>query len=216
MGDAIRYLYRQLILRDVLSFVTPGAIVVFTATYLWHSSIPYDNIHWLLYIPIFGLFYMVGFAAQCLGELFGIIRFTPYGERSWGKRWRVFCCNFTKNYPERSENKQDSKDREESNIWWWEEEEELSKFYDKAEQEEGIKQGHERLVVLKQMCANGFATIFIAATLIAFHHFRPDEWRWLLLFWSVMLLVALFWGYRVHMLKQYTREKVFMDRREKQ
>ena len=31
MGDAIKYLYSQFILRDVLSFVTPGAIVVLTA-----------------------------------------------------------------------------------------------------------------------------------------------------------------------------------------
>ena len=32
IGSAIKYLYSQFILRDVLSFVTPGAIVVWIAT----------------------------------------------------------------------------------------------------------------------------------------------------------------------------------------
>jgi hypothetical protein len=220
MGDAIKYLYSQFILRDVLSFITPGAIVTIAALLLFFPAhvilCVSHSIHWVLYIPIFGVFYMVGFALQCFGDLIGFIRFTPYGqnERSRGKRWRMFCCNFTRHY--------DKKYYKKSNIWWWREEEALSKFYDKADEEidketgkgEGVKQGHERMVVMKQMCANGFMAILVAGVFIAVN-LCPWEYANTVIVSLVafLLFASLLWGYRVHMLKQYTRERVFMDRR---
>ena len=79
-GNVIKDLYEKFILRDILSFVTPGAIVVLTAFVLFiQEPTLRDNLekffeysrsmHWLLYIPLFGVFYTVGFAIQCFGEI---------------------------------------------------------------------------------------------------------------------------------------------------
>jgi len=213
MGDAIKYLYSQFILRDVLSFITPGAIVTITALvillqpheiiYLSHS------IHWVLYIPIFGVFYIIGFALQCFGELIGFIRFTPHSERNCCNRWRMFCCNFTRDYKKR-------KKPNKSIIWWWEEDKKLHEFYEAASDNTGIQQGHERMVVLKQMCGNGFMAILIAGIFIAVDF---CSWQYANIFIvslvAFLFLVSLFWGHRVHMLKQYTRETVFIEERKK-
>jgi len=210
-GDTIKNLYSQFILRDVLSFITPGAIVVFAATYVFYPKLLHSPIHWLLFIPLFGICYIVGFALQCFGELFGFIRFTPYGERSWGKRFGIFSCSFTHDY----DNTDKSKTK--FNIWWWEEQEKLTEFFEATAKNEGVKQGHERLVVLKQMCGNGFTAILVAGVFIAVN-FCP--WQYANIFIvslvAFLLLVSLFWGHRVHMLKQYTREKIIMERRERQ
>lgn len=81
IGDAIQSLYNKFIMRDVLSFVIPGAVVVGSLLdlsqmshilKLFHSN----SIPFILYFPIFGIFYMVGFAVQCLGaEILHVIKF---------------------------------------------------------------------------------------------------------------------------------------------
>jgi hypothetical protein len=79
ISDTIKNLYREFILRDLLSFITPGAIVVGTIVFLqWDISQIlefFKAISWFVYIPIFGASFMVGFAIQCLGEIAGIIKF---------------------------------------------------------------------------------------------------------------------------------------------
>jgi hypothetical protein len=206
MGDAIKYLYSQFILRDVLSFITPGVIVTIAALFLFlqpHEIIWLSrSIHWALYIPIFGVFYMVGFALQCFGDLIGYIRFTPYSGKNCRKRWRMFCCNIEK---------------KKENIWWWEEDRKLHEFYEAASENTGVQQGHERMVVMKQMCGNGFLAIFVAGIFILVHLFCPYTWVNIVLgsLLAIVLLGSLFWGYHVHMLRQYTRETVFMEERER-
>lgn len=79
IGDAIKYLYREFILRDFLSFVTPGAIVVGSMLLLHWDLCQiltfFKSIRLVLYIPIFGILFMVGFAVQCLGaEILPIIK----------------------------------------------------------------------------------------------------------------------------------------------
>jgi hypothetical protein len=214
MGDAIKYLYSQFILRDVLSFITPGAIVTIAALLLFFPAhvilCVSHSIHWALYIPIFGVFYMVGFALQCFGDLIGFIRFTPYGEkeRSCGKRWRMFCCDFTRDYDKR-------KKPNKSNIWWWKEDEKLHEFYEAAADNTGVQQGHERMVVMKQMCANGFLALLIAGIFIPVYLFCTYTWVNIILgaLLAIVLLGSLLWGYHVHMLRQYTRETVFIEER---
>jgi len=221
IGSAIKYLYSQFILRDVLSFVTPGAIVVLAALLLLvpEPSLIYSikkliyysrEMHWLLYIPLFGLFYVVGFAVQCFGEMFGVITYTPYAKKSCGKRFSMLWCNWKKDW----ENAH--KPWNKSNFWWWEEAEETSEFFEAMSGNEKVLQGHERLVVLKQMCANNFVAIIVAIIIAVFFWIiRHFDWSsWFMLLAVVPLLVSLFWGHRVHLLKQYTREKVAMKRRQ--
>jgi len=74
IGDGIQYLYSKFIMRDLLSFVTPGAIIVGTLFLIhWDFSWKFDffkDIPFILYIPSFGVLYIVGFAVQCLGAEF--------------------------------------------------------------------------------------------------------------------------------------------------
>lgn len=68
-----RFLYTEFILRDLLTFITPGAILVGAALYMWWGRAIFlsvaASIPWLLYIPIFGVFFVVGFALHVFGIL---------------------------------------------------------------------------------------------------------------------------------------------------
>jgi hypothetical protein len=76
--ELIRYFYEQWILRDVLGYVTPGAIVVIAV------SLQYANpekivetlgeIPIIAYIPLYGLLFAVGFAIQNLGEILRLLK----------------------------------------------------------------------------------------------------------------------------------------------
>ena len=81
IGDAIKYLYREFILRDLLSFVTPGAIVVGSLLLPWCNlsqiqELPafLKSIPFVVYIPIFGVFFMAGFAIQCFGVVTHLLK----------------------------------------------------------------------------------------------------------------------------------------------
>ncbi len=220
IGSAIKYLYSQFILRDVLSFIMPGAIVVLTAFLLFLPETCLTqrlgtlfrfsrDMHWLLYIPLFGVFYVVGFALQCLGELFGFVRFSPYAEKNRSKRWNMFRPSWDKNYDKPKK----------SNMWWWDEHKKHADFFHaiKGDTKDNadLRQGHERLVVMKQMCANGFLAIVIAGFLLAISYI-PLLWVKLLLSITLVvvpLLASLFWGHRVYVLRQYTRERITVDRK---
>ena len=209
IGSAIKYLYSQFILRDVLSFITPGAIVVLTAFLLFLPKpilgpgleklfIYSTSMHWLLYIPLFGGFYMVGFAVQCFGEIWDIIRFTPKGQGSWCQRFKIFWFKWA--------------DSGKNKEWWWHEDHKrFADFFEATEKNGGIRQGRERMVVLKQMCANGFLAISMAVFLLCISLFQLS--LWLILIVAIPLLASLFWGYRVHVLRQNTRETIAIDRK---
>ena len=199
-GDAINNLYRQFLLRDVLSFVTPGAIVVLSVLLLYmppesrlSSLFAYSlSFHWLLYIPLFGLFFMVGFAVQCFGEIIGLIRIHLDAKGCYRQRFKIFLCK-----------KWDDK----SNMWWKKAYEEVFAFYgtiEKNENERALIQ-RERLVVLKQMCANGFVATTIAGLLFIINQWCTSPWCSLIVI--VPLLISLLWGYRVHELRLYAVEK---------
>ena len=219
-GDAIKYLYEKFILRDMLSFVVPGAIVVFTAFILvWPWTILEEqfgnlfkftsSIPWLLYIPLFGLFYMVGFSLQCFGEIIGLIRVHRNAKGSCRQRRKIFHCDWD----------------EESNIWWIKAHKEVVSFYkstqrkdeQEKDQHEWARLQHERLVVLKQMCANGFLACVIALVLLAIRFITnvviiKDSISSYVALGAVgiiglLLIISLLWGYRVHELRLDTMEK---------
>jgi hypothetical protein len=196
VGNAIKYLYSQFILRDVLSYITPGAIVVLTAFLILLPELTLKDslqrlfeysreMHWLLYIPLFGVFYMAGFAIECLGRILGPIRIHPFDKSYLGDRLKVFCP---------------SRDEQDKKIWkGWEEHQEEELDVEKAIQEgKGWAQPtRERLIVLKQMCASGFLAIFIAVVLLGISYTHLFWLKLLLVVILVALLLAsLFWGYR--------------------
>jgi hypothetical protein len=193
LGDAIKYLYEKLILRDVLSFITPGAMIVVTATYLLFPKMFSYYIHcipWPLYIPLFGLFFTAGFAAQCLGEILGM-RMKREMKSTLKQRVNILKC---KNWDD------------DSNIWWKDAFKRDHNFFKATKWDEGAQQGRERLVVLKQMCGNMFIAGVIAVIFLIIDKFT--ESRWFLLIVGVPLFISLFWGRRVHLLRQWSREEV--------
>jgi hypothetical protein len=211
IGNAIRYLYREFVLRDILSFVMPGAIIALTAFLVFIAEptlkeslkklFEYPaSIHWLFYILLFGLFYVVGFAVQCFGEIFDIIRFTPTAQGGWSQRFKIFLCNWANP----------------NNIWWEKAHKELVEFGNTTQGSEGewARHHHERIVVLKQMCANNFLAIVIAGIFILINQYLCAS-SWCLLILVVPLLAALFWGYRVHVLRQNTWEKAIISKWQK-
>ena len=200
-GDAINNLYRQFILRDVLSFITPGAIIVFTALFLFFPELLSRSIHWLLYIPLFGIFYMVGFAVQCLGEILGLITTQGLAKSRLCQRLQIFGCNWA--------------DKSTSIIWWKETHKETVDFFEATSNKEWAQQQRERLVVLKQMCGNGFlaiviAGVFLAANYCPWSHANPCIASLV----AFMLLASLLWGHRIHLLRQDTMGKAILHKPE--
>ncbi|MFH0942108.1 MAG: hypothetical protein V1823_03700 [Chloroflexota bacterium] len=229
-GSSIKYLYQNFILRDVLSFITPGAIIVLTAFYLflypWISS-HYPQIlfiHWLLYIPIFGLFFVVGFAVQCFGEIIGLVRFWPPTPALTG--WNVFWNKlqiFGRNWGQRTQNRwlfEECLRQRTQNRWLFDERLRLEHLSDRAEateHDENAQQSLERLVVLQQMCVNNFLAISIALVFLAWYSCSWTPIKLILLviigLVAFFLLVSLFWGYRVHTLRLYVRDEIIKRRR---
>ncbi len=206
-GDAIKYLYSQFILRDVLSFITPGAIVILTGFLLFlpepcltqrlETLFKYSrDIHWLLYIPLFSVFYIVGFAVQCFGELLGCIRHTPNDDRSClQQRLRIFW---------------DAKEN-----WWHQAHVRIAHFMRATQdcKQKWERERHERFVVLKQMCANGALAIAIAGAFLAVKYHWSQAWPEVVYVVAGLLLISLFWGFRVHMGKEDDWRNVIIDLR---
>ncbi|HUS49303.1 MAG TPA: hypothetical protein VMZ91_04015 [Candidatus Paceibacterota bacterium] len=78
ISDTVKSLYEKFLMRDLLSFITPGSIVVLSIYLLgWGLDMIksfFESLPFLLYIPIFGFLYIVGFATQYFGRLFRLIR----------------------------------------------------------------------------------------------------------------------------------------------
>ena len=197
-GDAIKYLYGKFLLRDILSFVTPGAIVVLTATYLFFPEMLCRSIAWPLYIPLFGLFYATGFAVECLERLFGCVRLHTLDNASCKQRWSILCGNWRKKPDIYKEF------REAAIQFLW-----MSRHHDWAGQD------YERKIVLKQMCANNFGAIIIAGVLFLFS-FCQNVWVkfGILSLVILFLLLSLYWGYRDFTIAVTTTEDKFKSLRE--
>ena len=83
-------MYSKFIMRDLLSFVTPGAIIVGTLFLIhWDLSWKFEffkSIPFMLYIPCYGFLYIVGFAVLSLGHVLGIIQFGPKTDEEYYTR----------------------------------------------------------------------------------------------------------------------------------
>ncbi len=215
IGEGIKHLYSKFILRDVLSFVTPGAIVVGTALLLkWEPARILEwmrQVRGIMYIPIFGLFYAVGFALQCFGEILRCIPLLKLAgimihDRK-GKSYREFKKQLKKDlkvisdlcvYGQKTSKKlkkhfkkfcrivrkvrDEISDGDQENI------EQIVKFsLDGVD--EGAKQERERIVVLKQMCGNMFMAGLISGILLDVRGIMivlRNSWSWERLPWALI------------------------------
>lgn len=195
-------LYDKFIMRDLLSFVAPGAIVLLAVLLLWWPAPNvynfFQNLHWwLLFIVFLPVTFIIGFAVQCFGEIVGCIWFSTFESPNKAKctnRYRPLWRQWIGKAAE---------------YEWWKKHLEEWKTFRKQQQQkdrdgEVERREAERLVVLTQMCANAFfAALFAGVAYLFSIVFRvPSPASWVLtVLYAFLLIVSLLWGHRVHMLK---------------
>ncbi len=184
MENTIKYLYEKFLLRDLLSFVMPGALIVLTGYGLLFNFEPVElfrqsrMIHGLLYIPLFGLFYLVGFSLQSAGRLIGLIRIHWRDNIPFNQRIAIFYNSLL------------------SRDIYQEVREDSMNFSQASEGHEWVQQLHERSVVLKQMAANSWFAVIVLGSMFISDFFKIIDIRVILGFWAVFLSLALLWAYR--------------------
>ena len=163
VGDGLKYLYREFFLRDLLSFITPGAMIVgsiFIYVYGLSDAINiFSRIRLLVYVPIFCVCYVVGFATQCFGQWVGVIRFFNrdlYCDRSEEKDGEEADC------PDKNILRGNMDCLQDKKAHW----NRVVNFLKATKDCEDVKRTWERMVVFKQMCANcAFSSLFAGVML---------------------------------------------------
>ena len=212
IGDAIKYLYDNFLLRDVLSFVTPGAVVTAAAVFVVAPEVFDRHLPWPLFIPLFGVFFVVGYALQSLGVLFGLLRINRHVDRN-ARGWAGLCLRFRFFRPGWDN---------ERNVWWKRAYFEVQAFNAATERPElaWARQQVERVVVLRQMCGNGSLATLVAGILLCVGGFVNDWYTPFLPCWLVALslvLVTLFlplllyWGYRASLISEDSLRHVILQ-----
>jgi hypothetical protein len=79
IADAIKYLYQQFILRDVVAYVAPGTILAASLLRahfrdLEPTLVFLERIPKIYYVPIYGLLFTMGLGIQSFGELIGLVK----------------------------------------------------------------------------------------------------------------------------------------------
>src|SRR6266581_242145 len=78
IADAIKYLYQQWILRDIVAYVTPGTILaVSLLKVLLNGESVMARINGLppiAYVPLYGLLFSIGVAVQNFGEVIWVLK----------------------------------------------------------------------------------------------------------------------------------------------
>ncbi len=164
-GDVFDSLYEKFLLRDLLSFITPGAIVVSSVLLLWQT--PSDvlsnlsKIYWPLYIPIFGFLFMVGHAIQGLGGKFVpmVLKLPPLIKVYYSLNDRNSCSYDALKNVHKKRLRPFQRNLNKRSDW----------------ERKQLSQKHERLTALHQMCGNGFLAVAIAAVLLIFKDFFPNS-----------------------------------------
>jgi hypothetical protein len=79
--EAIKYLYQQFILRDVVAYVAPGTILTACLLRVYLGSLEHAvdfmrSIPAIAYVPIYGLLFTMGLAVQNFGEMIKLLKDT--------------------------------------------------------------------------------------------------------------------------------------------
>ncbi|HEV2837099.1 MAG TPA: hypothetical protein VGW58_17405 [Pyrinomonadaceae bacterium] len=77
--DAIKYLYQQFILRDVVAYVTPGTILTTCLLRVHFRGLEpallfIERIPKIAYVPIYGLLFTMGLGIQNFGEMIRLLK----------------------------------------------------------------------------------------------------------------------------------------------
>lgn len=193
-------------MRDLLSLVLPGSIVIMSLLLLF---IEFDQlyryvkeIHFLLYIPIFGFCFLMGFFVQCFGTLIS-------NKRPIIKMYKPRWLNTNENVGGDKGNEVTMPSKivcAKRNI-------ETLKLQGR------YKQHWERIVVLKQMCGNNAMALLISMIIymnkIYYKEVRiPTIREWLLILTYFFVVYYLFRGHEEQVDRQMAFENEVLDKKE--
>jgi hypothetical protein len=169
--EAIKYLYQQFILRDVVAYVAPGAILAGCVLWVVFGT---DNavrillgIPAIAYLPIYGIVFITGLGLENLGEMLRMLRF-----------------HRRENPHKRSKDRSRPEDREHFRV--------LQEFH-RATSTQGVtdkdddygawlERTRERITVKKYASGNVAMAILVSMVLLLITNRRPD--------WTLQAVVA--------------------------
>ena len=172
IGEAIKYFYEDFIFRDVLGYVTPGTVLVGCVLLLYYkdptlvintlSAIPI-----VLYIPIFGIAFVIGFALENLGEMLHVLK---WHERKTDKDHLAVVKEFHNSV-------KDTEDKNPPGSEW-------------------LERTRERITAKAYLAGNSVFAIGLSVILISINALNPSLFPSAVLLLSVVLTMALYRGHR--------------------
>ena len=170
LAEAIKYLYQQFILRDVVAYVTPGTILAACLLRLhFGDQTPavdfIKNIPTVAYVPIYGLLFTMGLGIQHFGELISALKqhHRPNREERLGKLQEFHRAVL------------------------------LSSVNDQYA--EALERTRERIEIKRYACGNIALALVLALILILIAKFFPNSARWAILVTGVVLAGSLLWAH---------------------
>lgn len=207
LNSFVSGLYEAFILRDLMSYVLPGAIVLLSVLLLWRDAVQikgfFLDLDWWLLVPLLGLTFIIGFALHCLGELVGLIKVSLIGDDLKCKeRFEIFRCRAS----------------EPTKQWLSEAYQMWANYFRATEQTSWGGPNLERLVAIKLMCGNVFMAVCLA-TVVAPVGILGDRGSWtsyvLTIVCALLLTGSLLWGHRAYVLRQDTWMETVIDQEQK-
>lgn len=184
IAEAIKYFYQEFILRDVLAYVTPGAIIVGCVLLLQYKDLAaiisiLKDIPFVASIPIFGALFLIGFGLQNLGEMIGLLK--------WHERV---------NDEEHLRYLQAFHDSTRSDESGW------------------LERTRERISVKKNASGTVAMAFGIVLILVSLTVWNPSLLSWAVMLLVVLLSVGLYRGHRRQRQAQATWESLSIDKAE--
>jgi len=173
IAEAIKYLYQQFILRDVVAYVAPGAILagcVLKVLLGTAAAVKFaGDIPAIAYLPIYGGLLLTGLALENLGEVIGLLRFhnRRHLKRVDDKEHFRVLQEF-----HRVASTAGNADKDDSYDTW-------------------LERTRERITVKKYASGNMVVAILISMILILVTKRRPDLRLWAIAFVGVILIASL-------------------------
>lgn len=205
ISSIVKDLYNKFLMRDLLSFIVPGAIVIVSLLLVLVSPLDLlryaKEIPFLVYIPIFGFFFVIGFFVQCFGTL--IYNKDPM-IKFYSPRW--LDTNEHVNGDKGNEVTRESKIV-------------CAKRNKKTLDLKGEYKLHwERIAVLKQMCGNNAMALLISLVIylnstfmqFAYSGFPGQRQVMFLIYVLIIYIFAIYYLFRGHE-EQTEKQMAFED-----
>ena len=174
--EAIKYLYQQFILRDVVAYVAPGTILAACLVTVHFGSLePAVNfIKWIpaiAYVPIYGLLFTTGLGIQNFGEMIKLLKDTVRADE---KEHLDYLQHFHRAVLSSQTSKQM-----------------VNEYSDVLERT------RERIEIKKYATGNIAVAMVMGALLIGITKTFPNSARWANLFILAILVISLIRAHRV-------------------